>query len=116
MSVKDITKVKHTIFMCNGGCCNKAGAEEMILTLRKEIRDRELFETVHTVRTKCIGRCDDAAVVFIQPECLWYKCVSKEDAKTLVNDYIINNKIVEENFLYKHGDAVINSDAIPNAK
>ena len=116
MSVKDITKVKHTLFMCNGSCCNKAGAEDMILTLRKEIRDQGLFKEIHTVRTKCIGRCDDAAVVFIQPECIWYKCVTKEDAKKIVHDHILNGKLVEANFLYKEGDTIINSDAIPNAK
>ncbi len=115
MSNKDITKLKHTLFMCNGSCCNKAGAEEMILELRKEIRACGCFEEIHTVRTKCMGRCDDAAVIFVQPECVWYKCVNKEDVKSIVHDYLINNKIVETKFLYKHGESFINSDAIPNA-
>ena len=116
MSVKDITKIRHTLFLCNGSCCNKVSAEQMILTLREEIRDFGLFTEIHTVRTKCIGRCDDAAVIFIQPEGIWYKCVTEEDAKKLVHDHLLNGKIVQANFLYKEGETTINSNAIPNAK
>lgn len=87
----DLTEMKHHILLCNGGSCNRAGAEQLTQAVREEITKRGLDPVIHTTRTRCNGRCKDQCVAIVYPQGTWYKNLQSEDAEKLISS-IINGK------------------------
>lgn len=85
MATWDLSKTQHHLLICNGSSCNKAGAEELTLAVRKEISDRGLDDTIHTTRTKCNGRCKDKCVLIAYPAGHWYKGLEAEEAPVFID-------------------------------
>jgi (2Fe-2S) ferredoxin len=97
---KDLTKVQKIVFICNGECCLKAGANENTLALRAELKDLLLHDEVHTVRTRCMGQCKQGPVVFIHPEGVWYKNVFLNESKKIASDHLLKNTWMQQHVLY----------------
>jgi len=95
MAVWDLSRTKHHVLICNGGSCLKHGGEEVTLALRAEIERLHLDDYVHTTRTKCNGRCDDACVVIVYPDGVWYHSIGTEDVPALVQKHFIENDTLE---------------------
>lgn len=113
MAVKDLLIVKKCLFICNGGSCLRKDADDVTLELRRLIKENGLDDEVHTVRTRCIGRCDDANVIMVSPDNIWFKNIGLADTAA-VFEAIVNNKMQQcENFLYESGQPQINSGSIP---
>ena len=113
MAVKDILRTGKCIFICNGGSCMKKDAEEVTQAIRRNIRDSKLDDDYHTVRTKCMGRCDDAPVAMVSPENIWLKKINPDQCALLLSEMELEELNESENFLYQWGNATINSDSIP---
>lgn len=113
MAVKDLINTKKCLFICNGGSCLKKNAEEVTRVFRKHIKENGLDDDYHTVRTKCIGRCDDAPVILISPDNIWLKEVNIDKCNHILFE-IESNSIQESNhYLFKMGETYINSKSIP---
>lgn len=112
MPIKDITKVKKHLFLCNGDSCIRNGAKESTMAIRECIKKLELQKEVHTTRTLCNGRCDDGPIVIIQPDGVWYKQITCDKAEELVTEQIVYGRVLKDNLLYKNGEGHINSDSI----
>lgn len=97
---KDLTKVQKIVFICNGECCLKAGANENTLALRAELKDCLLHDEVHTVRTRCMGQCKQGPIVFIHPEGVWYKHVFQDESKQIVSRHLLRNTWIDQHVLY----------------
>jgi (2Fe-2S) ferredoxin len=97
---KDLSKVQRIVFICNGECCLKAGANENTLALRAALKDRLLQDEVHTVRTRCMGQCKQGPIVFIHPEGVWYKSIFLEESKQIVSDHLLSNTLMNQHVLY----------------
>lgn len=113
MAVVDLIETKKCLFICNGGSCMKKDAELVTVGIRKQIADFGCKDSVHTVRTRCIGRCDDAPVVFSSPDSVWFKEIFPEDIPEFVQDYLFSNQLIEKHHLHKMGENHINSNSIP---
>ncbi len=114
MAIKNLTKVKKHLILCNGEPCTLNGANKMIESIRKSIKKCGLQDAIHTTRTLCNGRCDDGAIVIVYPDGIWYKNVNEAVADEIVKKHLMEGEIVKENVLYKHNDNNINSFSIPN--
>ena len=91
----------------------KKDAEEVTQNIRKGIKDMKLNDEYHTVRTKCMGRCDDAPVLMLAPDNIWLKNIQSKECQHILKR-IQTEKIKEsKHFLYQAGDMFINSDSIP---
>ncbi len=84
MSTWNLEGTQHHFLICNGGSCMQNGGEEVTLAIREEIKDQDAHAKIHTTRTRCNGRCEDACVVISYPEGTWYKNVTPELGKELV--------------------------------
>lgn len=100
---KDLTNVDHTVFVCTGGTCKKAGAEENMRELRCAIKMAGLHEVTHTVKTLCQGQCENAPVIFIQPDNTWYKQMTANVIDTLVTQKLAKRIELTEHLLYQEG-------------
>lgn len=113
MAIKDLINTKKCLFICSGGSCMKKDAEKVTQNIRKGIKDMKLNDEYHTVRTKCMGRCDDAPVLMLAPDNIWLKNIQSKECEHLLKS-IQKEKIKESTyFLYQSGDMFINSDSIP---
>jgi (2Fe-2S) ferredoxin len=113
MAVKDLIITKKCLFICNGGSCLKKNAEEITQSVRKQLKLFDLDDVYHTVKTKCIGRCDDAPVVLVAPDNIWLKEVTADKCSSILHE-IESNKIENSiHYLFKMGESQIKSNSIP---
>lgn len=105
MTTWNLTGTKHHVFICNGGSCMRKGGEEVTVAIREEIANLSLSCTVHTTRTRCNGRCEDACVVIVYPEGIWYRAVTPELGKQLVQNHLLHHEPLMEAITYQYEQA-----------
>lgn len=98
---KDLTNVKHTVFVCTGGTCKKAGSEENMRELRCAIKMAGLHECIHTVKSLCQGQCESAPIMFIQPDNVWYKQMDAASIDVLVSNKLARGEELLDKVLYR---------------
>jgi (2Fe-2S) ferredoxin len=99
MSTWNLEGMGHHFLICNGGSCMRKQGEEVTLAIRDEIAALDADALIHTTRTRCNGRCEDACVVIAYPEGVWYKNMTPEQGKELVRQTVRGNTM-QENALY----------------
>ncbi|MFM1652479.1 (2Fe-2S) ferredoxin domain-containing protein [Brevibacillus sp. B_LB10_24] len=102
MSTWDLSKTKRHVLICNGGSCMKQGAEEVTQAIRAEISRMQADDVIHTTRTRCNGRCEDACVVIVYPEGIWYKQITPSDAAVLVQQHFIADEPVKHRISHQY--------------
>ncbi|MFD2371668.1 ferredoxin [Brevibacillus sp. GCM10020057] len=103
MATWDLTKTKHHVLLCNGGSCNRKGGEELTVAIRSAIAEAGLDDQVHTTRTRCNGRCEDAPVMIVYPEGTWYGKLTPELAPHLVEQHFCKGLPVTELVTHRYG-------------
>lgn len=88
--------------------------EEITRVIRQEIARHGLDSQIHTTRTRCNGRCDDACVVIVYPEGTWYLTVTPEVAEEIVNLHLLRGEVVNSSASYRYTqDGLIPSSQSP---
>ncbi|WP_243291094.1 (2Fe-2S) ferredoxin domain-containing protein [Bacillus sp. FJAT-47783] len=100
MATWNLNGTKHHVLICNGSSCMRKGGEEVTLAIRDEISKRKLDEVVHTSRTRCNGRCQDACVVVVYPEGIWYEGVTEELSREIVSQHLQKGEPIERSISY----------------
>ena len=100
---KDLTKVNNTIFICNGGSCKKQAAEDNVRELRCALKMAGLHETTHTIKTLCMGQCENAPVMFVESSNTWYKKMTLDTIDELVSMQVNPDISLQSNELFKRG-------------
>lgn len=103
MATWDLTKTKHHVLLCNGGSCNRKGGEEVTVAIRNAIAEAGLDDQVHTTRTRCNGRCEDAPVMIVYPEGTWYGMMTPELAPKLVEQHFGKGLPITERITHRYG-------------
>ena len=86
----------NTVLVCAGGACISAGEKSVKQVLEDEIKKYGLDEVVRIVETGCIGSCTLGPIVVVYPEGVFYKKVTPESAKKIVEEHLLKGRIVEE--------------------
>ncbi|MBU8905346.1 (2Fe-2S) ferredoxin domain-containing protein [Desertibacillus haloalkaliphilus] len=110
MATWNLTTTKHHILICNGGSCNKAGAEELTQSVRNEIMAKGLDHIIHTSRTLCNGRCQDKCVLITYPDGHWYKEMSGRDAPRLIDSLLKGSYIKDKVSHSYNGECFVPSE------
>jgi (2Fe-2S) ferredoxin len=93
MAIKDLAKIDHTLFICNGDTCLSKGSDDTTIRIRKAITENHLDDQTHTIRTKCTGQCAHGPMVFVSPVNTWYRGIKPELSEELVCRHLIKNEI-----------------------
>jgi len=88
MTTWNLNGMARLVLMCNGDTCSQRGADEVTVALRRELSAQGLDPLVHTARTRCLGRCEDACTVVVQPDNIWYRGMTPELAVQLVSQHL----------------------------
>ena len=46
--------------------------------------------------TRCLGRCEFGPLAVVYPDNIWYKINSIEDVDSIIDNHLLNNKVVKE--------------------
>lgn len=93
------------IFVCcnqriTGKCCANSGAEKFYDTMKSEVREKQtLFQKgikVKVVKTSCLGKCAFGPNVLVMPDNVWYTYQSADDATKIIDNHIIDGRIINE--------------------
>lgn len=60
-------------------------AEEVTQAIRNEITLHNADSLIHTTRTLCNGRCNDACTVVLYPQGIWYRNLTPALGRELVH-------------------------------
>ena len=93
---------KH-VFVCTNrrdpgnpkGSCANSGAEEICQIFKKELAERGLRGTMRANSSGCLDQCAHGPTVVVYPEGVWYSIRTKDDAKEVIEEHLINGRPVE---------------------
>jgi (2Fe-2S) ferredoxin len=101
--VVNVPYYQHHLFFCtnmrdNGKqCCAEAGA----LALREYAKKRLKQLGCHGIHQNranvagCLGRCQEGPILVVYPEGVWYTYHSQQDVDEIIDQHILNGKLVE---------------------
>ena len=92
----------HVFFCCNQRapgetCCNSHGASEMQTYAKDRIAQLKMKGAgkVRINKAGCLDRCDQGPVMVIYPEETWYSFIDNEDLEEIIQEHLINDRVVE---------------------
>ncbi len=92
---------KH-IFICTNQkaegkvCCGEARGMELVEKFREVLKEKGLKTKVRAQRSGCLDACKFGPSLLIYPEGTYYKNVTPADVERIVEEHVINNKIVSD--------------------
>ena len=93
----------HVFFCCNQRppgakvCCNSAGATELRDYAKQRIKELKLSGEgkVRINSAGCLDRCEEGPCIVIYPDEVWYTYVDKSDIDEIIDEHLVNGRIVE---------------------
>jgi (2Fe-2S) ferredoxin len=92
---------KH-IFICTNqkaegkACCGEVAGMELVQKFREVIAEKGLKGKVRAQKSGCLDACQNGPALVIYPEGTYYGKVSINDVERIVEEHILQNKIVSE--------------------
>ncbi len=104
--------IRHHVFVCRGTSCSAVGSADVIAAFERELLAREIMfgkekkgknPRGSVVLTECssVGFCAIGAAVMIYPDGVWYAQVRAGDVAEIVEEHLINGRVVERLALLK---------------
>ncbi|NOZ54809.1 MAG: (2Fe-2S) ferredoxin domain-containing protein [Gammaproteobacteria bacterium] len=99
-----MTYYKRHLFFCthcrdNGSaCCENYDAKVMRDYAKQRTKALGIAKGRDTVRVNtagCLNRCEEGPVAVVYPDDVWYTYVDKEDIDEIVNEHLLNGRIVK---------------------
>src|SRR5216683_2447256 len=104
--------IRHHVFVCTGKSCSAVGSAEVREAFERELKARGLLFGKEAkgknpkgsiVLTECasVGFCAIGAAVLVYPDGIWYAQVRAEDVPEIVEEHIMNGRVVQRLALLK---------------
>jgi (2Fe-2S) ferredoxin len=106
----NLSETRHHVLICNGGSCMRQFGEEVTQAIRQEIAEQGADACVHTTRTRCNGRCEDACVVIVYPEGAWYREVTPEIGRIIVKRHLLDGQPQEKQLAYTYNQHFVRNE------
>jgi (2Fe-2S) ferredoxin len=112
--------ITHHVFVCTGKSCSARDSADTLAAFEDELKSRGLLfgreakgKNPHgsILVTSCasIGFCSIGPAVMVYPDGVWYAQVRSEDVREIIEEHLLNNRVVERLALAK----IPASDRIP---
>lgn len=93
---------RHVFFCTNhrddgSPCCQNHDAERMRAYAKKRIKELGLAGPgkVRINRAGCMDRCSEGPTVVIYPEGVWYTYADEDDVEEIIQEHVVNGRVVE---------------------
>jgi sirohydrochlorin cobaltochelatase len=84
---------KHVLVCTNSECAAK-GSISLLIMLRRLVKKAGRSRDIRVTKTMCMGRCGEGPAVAVYPDGVWYRSVQAQDAQDLVNEHLLNDRLV----------------------
>ncbi|MFE6868615.1 ferredoxin [Kitasatospora sp. NPDC057692] len=100
---EDVPGHRHQVLVCRGPRCAAKGAEEGLRALVHMLAEQGLSDDdVLVTQTGCQFPCNQAPVVSVQPDDVWYGGIDPAAAGRIVTEHVIGGRPVESHRLPRH--------------
>ena len=93
---------QHVFFCVNqreagAQCCNDHSAQEIRDYTKNRIKKLNLDRKgkIRINMAGCLDRCSEGPVIVVYPDEVWYTYVDKEDIDEIIEEHLINGRIVD---------------------
>ena len=82
------------ILVCGGTGCTSSGSQQIMETLKEEIKKAGLEKEVSVVQTGCHGLCALGPIMIVYPDASFYSMVKVEDIPEIVQEHLLKGRVV----------------------
>lgn len=75
--------------------CGEAHGMEIVDAFKKKLKEKNLPIKLRAQKAGCLDICDFGQTVAVYPEGVFYVGVELSDVDEIINEHIMNNKVVE---------------------
>jgi len=104
--------IRHHVFVCTGKSCSARDSVEGRNAFEQELTERHLLfgreakgknPNGSIVLTECasVGFCSIGPAVMVYPEGVWYAQVQASDVREIIEEHLLNGRVVERLALMK---------------
>ncbi|MFV9631726.1 MAG: NADH-ubiquinone oxidoreductase-F iron-sulfur binding region domain-containing protein [Methanosarcinales archaeon] len=86
---------KTCITICGGTGCHASGCENVISAFKQGLETEDVSDKIDIRVTGCHGFCERGPIVILFPQGIFYQRVAPEDAKEIINETVVNGKILD---------------------
>jgi|SRR5581483_804059 (2Fe-2S) ferredoxin len=94
---------RHHVFFCTNkrddgtACCANHDAQALRDYAKARVKALGLAGKgrVRINNAGCLDRCEEGPVIVIYPEAVWYTYVDQEDIDEIIEEHVLNGRIVE---------------------
>src|ERR1043166_7536271 len=118
--------IRHHVFVCTGKSCSARDSADVLEAFENDLKERGLLfgreakgKNPHgsIIVTSCasVGFCSIGPAVMIYPDGVWYAQVRAADVREIVEEHLLNNRVVERLALAKipAEDRVVDTERNP---
>ncbi|AFM39372.1 NADH:ubiquinone oxidoreductase, NADH-binding (51 kD) subunit [Desulfosporosinus acidiphilus SJ4] len=95
VNTKDALGLVRHIMVCGGPGCHSSGSPRIAQSLEEEINRQGLSDQIKVFEPGCFGFCEKGPMIQIHPDNITYCEVSPEDVPAIVQEHLIEGKIIE---------------------
>ncbi len=88
--------MERKVLICGGTGCTSSGSMKIADKLEAVIKEKGIADQVKVVRTGCFGLCALGPIMIVYPEGTFYSMMSEDHIDKIVEEHLINDRIVEE--------------------
>ena len=82
------------VLVCGGTGCTSSGSQQIMETLKEEIKKTGLEKEVSVVQTGCHGLCALGPIMIVYPDASFYSMVKVEDIPEIVQEHLLKGRVV----------------------